>query len=343
MDWRYDRLVHGLSGASLKRREFIAVLAGAAAGMPFAGRAQQTLPVIGYLGSASAAGWASRLQAFREGLSEAGFDEGRNVSIEYRWAEGNYDRLPELANDLVRRNVAVLVAPGSAPAALAAKAATTTIPIVFETGADPIAVGLVPSLSRPGGNVTGIGALTFETGPKRLEVLHEAVPAAGLVAVLLNPAAGDIVDRQLRDLQATAAKLGLQLLAVHAGNDRELDAAFADLQGKHAGGLVIVAEPFANSRIEQIAALALRLAVPAVFVNPQFAAAGGLMSYGGTITETHHLAGIYTGRILKGAKPADLPVIQGTRLELVVNLKTAKAIGIDLPQSLLARADQVIE
>jgi putative ABC transport system substrate-binding protein len=326
----------------MKRREFITFLGGAAA-WPLGARAQNAMPVIGYLGSASPPEWTNRLQAFHQGLGEAGFEEGRNVAIVYRWAEEKYDRLPELANQLVRQNVAVLVTPGSAPAALAAKAATTTIPIVFETGADPVAVGLVPSLSRPGGNVTGIAALTFETGPKRLEILHEAIPAANPIAVLVNPEAGEAVGRQATDLEASAAKLGLQLLKLHASNDRELKAIFSVMQDKHVGGLVIAADPFANSRIKEIATLALRYGVPTIFVNPQFATMGGLMSYGGNIVETHRLAGIYVGRILKGEKPADLPVIQGTKVELVINLKTAKALGLTLPQSLLGRADEVIE
>ncbi len=308
-----------------------------------AGAQQPVKPVVGYLGSATPDAWASRLQAFRQGLSEAGFDEGRNVAVEYRWAEEKYDRLPGLAADLVHRNVAVLVTPGSAPAALAAKAVTTTTPIVFETGADPVAIGLVSSLNRPGGNITGIAALTFELGPKRLEVLHEALPAANPIAVLVNPTAGEGARRQTTDLQATAAKLGLELLIVHASDDHELDAAFSLIQEKHAGGLVIAADPFVNSRIEQIAALALRHAVPAIYVSTQFAAAGGLMSYGGNIAETHRLAGNYVGRILKGEKPADLPVIEGTRVELVVNMRTAKALGVTVPLSLLGRADQVIE
>jgi putative tryptophan/tyrosine transport system substrate-binding protein len=327
----------------MRRREFMTLLGGAAAVWPLAARTQTAMPVIGYLGSASPTAWAARLQAFRQGLSESGFEEGRNVAIDYRWAEDKFDRLPELANQLVRRNVAVLVMSGSVQAALAAKAATTTIPIVFETGADPVAVGLVPSLSRPGGNVTGITALTFETGPKRLEIMHEALPAANPIAVLVNPTAGEAVGRQATDLEATAAKLGLQLLKLHASNDRELEAAFSVMQDNQVGGLVIAADPFANSRIKEIAALALRYGVPAIFVNPQFATFGGLMSYGGNIVETHRLAGIYAGRILKGEKPADLPVIQGTKIELIINLKTAKVLGLTLPQSLLGRADEVIE
>lgn len=326
----------------MKRREFIGLGCGAIAWSRGA-RAENALPVIGYLGSASPTAWATRLQAFREGLGEAGFEENHNVAIDYRWAEEKYDRLPELARQLVARHVAVLVTPGSAPAALAAKIATQSIPIVFETGADPVAAGIVPSLSRPGGNVTGIAALTFETGPKRLEIVHEALPTANPIAVLANPKAGDVVGRQVTDLEASGLKLGLQLLQLHASNDRELEAAFAVMQAKHVGGLIITADPFANSRIKEIAALTLKHGVPAIFVNPQFASFGGLMSYSGNIVETHRLAGVYVGRILKGEKPADLPVIQGNKVELVINLKTAKALGLDLPPSLLARADAVIE
>jgi putative ABC transport system substrate-binding protein len=329
----------------MKRRDFTALLGGGAAfalALPLA-RAQQAMPVIGYLGSASPEAWASRLTAFREGLSEAGFEEGRNVRIEYRWADGNFDRLRELANDLVQQKVAVLVTPGSAPAALAAKQATTTIPIVFETGADPIEAGLVASLNHPGGNITGIAALTFETGPKRLAILHEALPSANPIAVLVNPAAGNVVGRQVKDLEAAAPKLKLQLLVLNASDDGQLAAAFETMRQQHAGGLVIVADPFANSRIKAIADLALAQSMPAIFVNPQFARLGGLMSYSGTIIETHHLAGGYVGRILKGEKPGDLPVIQGTKVELVVNLKTARTLGLTLPLPLLGRADEVIE
>ncbi len=325
----------------MRRREFIAALGAAA--WPLPARSQQPTPVIGYLGSASPDAWAARLKAFREGLNEAGFEEGRNVAIEYRWAEGNLNRLPELANDLVRRNVAVLVTPGSAPAALAAKTATTTIPIVFETGADPISAGLVTSLNHPGGNITGIAALTFETGPKRLAILHEALPSANPIAVLVNSNAGDVVGRQVKDLETVAPQLKLQLVILHASNDRDLETAFATMQRQHLGALLIVADPFANSRIKQIADLALSHAIAAIFVNPQFATLGGLMSYSGTIIETHHLAGGYVGRILKGEKPGDLPVIEGTKVELIINLKTASALGLTLPPSLLARADEVIE
>jgi putative ABC transport system substrate-binding protein len=320
------------------------MLLGSGAAWPLAARAQQpALPVIGYLGSASPEVWARRLQAFRQGLGEAGFVEGRNVAIEYRWANSQYDRLPGFAADLIRRGVAVIVTPGSAPAALVAKAATTTIPIVFETGADPVTIGLVPSLNRPGGNITGITALSFALGPKRLEVLHEVVPSANLIAALVNPAAGDVAERQAKDLEAAAHAMGLELLVLHAGTDSDLGTAFTTLLQRRAGGLVVIPEVFSNSRPEQIAALALRHAVPAIFQGREFAAAGGLMSYGGDIAETHRLAGIYTGRILKGEKPADLPVIQGTKVELIINLKTAKAFGLNISLPLLGRADEVIE
>jgi ABC-type uncharacterized transport system substrate-binding protein len=325
----------------VRRRAFIAGLGAAAC--PLAAWSQQPTPVVGYLGSASPDAWATRLKAFREGLNEAGFEEGRNVIIEYRWADGNLDRLRELAADLVRRNVAVLVTPGSAPAALAAKAATKTIPIVFETGADPVAAGLVTSLNHPESNITGIAALTFETGPKRLAILHEALPSVNRIAVLVNSSAGEVVGRQVKDLEAVAPQLGLQLSILNASDDHELEAAFAIMQREHIGGLLIVADPFANSRVKQIADMTLSRAIPAIFVNPQFTAFGGLMSYSGTIIETHHLAGGYVGRILKGEKPGDLPVIQGTKVELIINLKTAKALGVTIPPTLLATADGLIE
>jgi putative tryptophan/tyrosine transport system substrate-binding protein len=327
----------------MKRREFIIALGGSSVAWPFAARAQQAMPVIGYLGSASADAWADRLKAFREGLGQAGFVEGRNVTIEYRWADNQYGRLPGLAADLVSRNVSIIVTPASAPASLAAQAATKTIPIVFETGADPVTIGLVASLNRPGGNITGITASSFALGPKRLEILREAVPSAKLMAGLVNPAAGDIAERQKQDLQAAARALGLELLMLHAGADGDLDLAFSTLIQQRAGGLVVIPEVFSNSRREQIAALAVRHAVPAIFQSREFAAAGGLMSYGGNIAETHRLAGLYAGRVLKGEKPADLPVIQGTKAELIINLKTAKALGIEMPPALLARADEVIE
>jgi putative ABC transport system substrate-binding protein len=327
----------------MKRREFIAVLGGAAAGLPLAARAQQAMPVIGYLGSATPQQWASRLDAFRQGLAEAGFVEGRNVAIEYRWADGQYERLPPMAAELAGRGVAVIVTPGSLPAALAAKAATAIVPIVFETGADPVATGLVASLNRPGGNVTGVTALNFELGPKRLQVLHEVVPTARLFAALVNPIASSGAASQTRELQAAARSLGLELHILDASADRDLDTAFATLLRLRAGGLVIMPDVFTNANREQLAALALRHGVPAVFQSREFVAAGGLASYGGIIPDSHRLAGLQTGRVLKGEKPVDLPVLQATKVEMIINLKTAKALGITVPMSLLGRADEVIE
>jgi putative ABC transport system substrate-binding protein len=326
----------------MQRRTFI-MLGGFAVALPLAARAQQTqVPVIGYIGNASPEAWAGRLQAFRRGLSDAGFTEGRNVAIEFRWSDGQYDRLQGLAEDLVRRRVNVIVTPGSTASALAAIAATKTIPIVFETGADPVASGLVPSLNRPGGNVTGISSLNNAVGPKRLEVLKEAVPSLKVVAAIINPAAGAVGERQKLDLQATARQLGLELLVVEASTDPELDTLFPTLRPR-AGGLVVIPDAFFISRQEKLAALSLESGMPAIFQNRQFAVAGGLMSYGGDPAETHALAGLYVARILKGEKPADLAVIQGSKVELTINLKTAKAFGIDMPQSLLGRANEVIE
>jgi putative ABC transport system substrate-binding protein len=327
----------------VQRRRFIQRLVGAALTLPLAARAQQSpVAVIGYLGNASPEAWTSRLQAFRQGLREAGFVEGRNVAIEYRWSDGQYDRLPELAADLVRSRVNVIVTPGSTASALAAKAATKTIPIVFETGADPVAVGLVPSLNRPGGNITGVSSLNNALGPKRLEILNECIPSAKVIAVLVNPAGGNLAEHQKAELQATARIKALELVILEAGTDGEVDTALSTLQ-RRAGGLVIVPDAFFISRREQLAALTLRSALPSIFQNREFAAAGGLMSYGGDQAETHRLAGLYAGRILKGEKPADLAVIQGAKIELIINLKTAKTLGIDMPQSLLGRANEVIE
>jgi putative tryptophan/tyrosine transport system substrate-binding protein len=330
-------------GGYMQRREFIAGLGGAAAAWPLAARAQQpAMPVIGYLGSASAEQGADRLRAFRQGLSEAGYVEGQNVAIEFRWADGHYDRLGALVDDLVRRQVAVIVTPGSAPAALAAKAATKTIPIVFETGADPVAVGLVESLSRPGGNVTGAAAIGFELGPKRLELLHELVPAAKTVALIVNPA--NLNTEALNNsMQSAASALGLQLHVLRASAESEIDLVFAQLVQVRAGGLLTSPDPFLNSRSEQLVNLTIRHAVPANFHLRAFAVAGGLMSYGTPIAETHRLAGLYTGRILKGEKPADLPVQQSTKVELIINMRTAKVLGLTVPPSMLARADEVIE
>jgi putative tryptophan/tyrosine transport system substrate-binding protein len=325
------------------RREFVTLLGGAAAAWPLAARAQQAaVPVIGYLGAQSPAAFASRVTAFRQGLGETGYVEGRNVAIEFRWAEGQHDRLPALAAELVARRVAVIVAPGGAPAAIAAKSVTTTIPIVFEMGADPIAMGLVTSLNRPGGNLTGVSSLNVEVTPKRLEILREAIPTATVVAVLLNPTS-PTADSQLRNLQEAARALGLQLNVLHASSARDFDPVFASLLQLRASGLVVASDTFFATHGEQLAAITVRHAVPAIHQSRDFTLAGGLMSYGGSFVESHRQAGVYTGRVLKGDKPADLPVQQVTKVELLINLKTAKALGVTFPLALSGRADQVIE
>ena len=324
------------------RREFIALLGGAAATWPRAARAQQqAIPVVGFLGSTSSAGYAHLLPAFREGLNETGFSEGQNVAIEYRWSEGEYDRLRVMAAELIRRPVAVIVAL-ALPAIRAATAATTTIPVVFATGADPVEIGLVASLSRPGGNLTGVTNLNVEVGVKRLELLHELVPAATIVALLVNPNNPNATTLTRR-VQAAAGTLGLTLHVVQASAERDFAPAFATAAQARAGGLVIGTDAFFRSRSEQLAGLALRHALPAIYQDRPFIAAGGLVSYGGSITDQYRQIGIYTGRILKGEKPGDLPVQQSTKVELIVNLKTAKALGITIPTALLVRADEVIE
>jgi putative ABC transport system substrate-binding protein len=280
------------------------------------------------------------LAAFHQGLKEAGYVEGHNVTIEYRFAEGQNDRLPAMAAELVRRQVAVIAANG--PAVVAAKAATTTIPIVFSVGLDPVELGLVASLNQPGGNVTGVTALFDEVGPKRLELLHELVPAATIIALLLNPTYPS-AEKQSTDLQAAARTIGLQLHVLHATSEREFDTVFATLAQMRASALVIGNDPFFNSRSEQLAALSVRHVMPTIFQNREFAAAGGLMSYGTNLAETYRQVGIYTGRILRGEKPADMPVQQPTKFELIINLKTAKALGIAVPLPLTGRADEVIE
>jgi ABC-type uncharacterized transport system substrate-binding protein len=328
---------------SIRRREFITILGGAAA-WPLAVQAQQSsVPLIGYLGITSPEAFNSRLQAFRQGLSETGYFEGRNVTIDYRWAGGQFDRLPSLAAELVSRRPAVLVAAGASPAGLAAKTATTTIPIVFEIGGDPIATRLVSSFSHPEGNVTGITSLNNEVGPKRLEILHELVPAAKIFGLLVNPANPIVTESHSRDLRAAARTLGLEVHILEATSDDDLDSVFARLEQLRAGGLVIASEPSFVSLSARLATLALRQGVPSIFYTREFATAGGLASYGGSIPESHRLCGIYTGRILKGEKPSDLPVQQVTKVELIININVAKALGITLPLTLRGRADEVIE
>jgi ABC-type uncharacterized transport system substrate-binding protein len=327
----------------MKRREFITLLGGAAV-WPLAARAQQSvMPVIGYIGTGSRESDAFRLPSFHQGLSESGYVEGRNVAIEYRWAEGHNDRLPALASDLVRRQVAVIAVPASTPGALAAKAATGTIPIVFYIGLDPVELGLVASLHRPGGNITGVTGWNVAVGPKRLELLHEVVPTATILALLVNPSSPDLAEGDAREQQAAAKTLGLQLRILHASTDRDLDQVFTTLLELRAGGLVIGTDSFFNTRKEQLAALSLRHRVPSIHQYREYAEAGGLMGYGTETSDLSRQVGVYTGRILKGEKPADMPVQQATRVELSVNLKTAKMLGLAIPPPLLARAEHVIE
>jgi len=327
----------------MRRREFITLLGGATIAWPLAARAQQAaLPVIGFLSSASPDDYTIRLRAFRLGLKDAGYVEGQNVTVEYRWAEDQYSRLPLLAAELVRRKVNVIVAGGGTPSAVAAKAATATIPIIFAVAVDPVKTGFVANLKRPGGNLTGVTNLNVEVAQKRLELLHELLPTATVIAALVNPTSA-LTEPFLQALQPAARALGVQLRVLQASTDRDLDAAFAKLVELRASALVISPDIFFNAHTEQLAALSLRHAMPTIFQQRTFVAAGGLLSYGSDESEYYRLVGIQAGKILKGEKPADLPVMQSTKVELMINLKTAKALGINVPLPLLGRADEVIE
>ena len=315
---------------------------GGAAAWPLAPHAQQpAVPVIGFIGTESADQATNRVQAFLQGLNEAGYRDGRNVAIEYRWADGQNDRLRELAADLVRRQVSVIAANGAA--ALAAKAATTTIPVIFFTGGDPVEIGLVTSLNRPSGNVTGVTDMNVEVGSKRLELLRELVPATTVVALLVNPANPTRAETVSRDLQATTGVVGVKLHVLQASTDGDLEGVFARASQLKAGGIVIGADAFFASRSKQLGALAARYAVPTIFAYREFAAAGGLASYGSNNADLFRVVGSYAGRILKGEQPADIPVLQATKVEMIINLKAAKALGLNVPLSLLGRADEVIE
>ena len=326
----------------MKRRDFLCALGSAAAWLLAAG-AQQANPVVGYLGIDTPALFAGRLRSFHEGLASLGFVEGRNVTVEYRWAEGQYDRLPALASELVRANVGVIAAPGSLASALAAKAATSSIPIVFEMGADPIGSGLVASLNKPGGNITGVTSLNAQVGSKRLELLHELLPSVDTFALMVNPGSRQNAEATIRLLQAAARTLQVKLHLLHAVTEQDFEPAFAKVREIRAGALVIANDIYYALRSEKLGSLAQRYAVPAAHQSREFASAGGLMGYGGDTGESHRQAGVYVGRVLKGEKTGDLPVQQVTKVHMTINLKAAKALGINVPLSMTARADEVIE
>jgi putative tryptophan/tyrosine transport system substrate-binding protein len=329
----------------LKRREFITLIGGAAAAWPLAARAQQpAMPLIGFLGAGSLDTWVLYLAAFRKGLNETGFVEGQNVAIEYRWAEGQYDRMAELAADLVRRRVAVIAVPGSpSPGPRAAKAATSSIPIVFGIGEDPVKLELVASIGRPQGNATGIHFFTADVVAKRLALLHDLVPSATRVAALINPTDAPRAEAVLSDLQAAARSIGVQLQILNASTSREIDAAFAALVRERADALFVGPDAFFNNRRVQLANMAAHHSIPTAFAVREYVDAGGLMSYGTGLADMFRQAGVYTGRILKGEKPADLPVLQSTKFELVINVQTARMLGLTVSPSLLSIADEVIE
>jgi len=325
----------------VKRRAFITLLGGAAAAWPLAARAQQpAMPVVGFMSARSAADSSREVVAFRQGLAETGYEEGRNVAVEFRWAQGQFDSLPAIAGELVRRPVAVLAAVGLS--ARVAKAATTTIPIVFGTGLDPVEEGLVTSLNRPGGNVTGATFLSGLLGAKRLGLLRDLVPGADVIALLVNPNT-NVGQAQTKDVQEAARALGQSLVVLHGGSDESIDASFAALTQQHVAALMVGADPFFDTRRDRLIALAARHQVPAIYQLREYALAGGLMSYGASITDMYRQIGLYVGRILKGEKPGDLPVVQVTKFELVINLKTAKALGVKISDNLLTLADEVIE